>query len=83
MPHQYHRVVFQTSGGKLWSHTKKHIDGAGMGSVLLRKDGPGAASSYYEPSVGSGIAKSLMTVNDKLEKLAIKKPKSKAINFNL
>lgn len=83
MPHQYHRVVFQTSGGAIWSHTKKHIDGKGMGSVVLSKDGPGSGSSYYSPSVGSGIAKSLLTVNDKLEKLAIRKPKSKAINFNL
>jgi hypothetical protein len=83
-----HRVTLPTSSGTVWSHTRKHINGKGAGSVLLDKGGVGSASSYLsledyvnqtgldptknEPKVlGKGIAKSLASVNDKIEKLLI------------
>ena len=38
---------FPFSNATMRSHTKR-LDGSGMGSVLLRKGGPGAGSSYTD-----------------------------------
>ena len=94
-----HRVSLPASGGTIWSHTKKHINGSGVGSVLLNKGGAGSASSYLSledyidqtgqhPVVsGKGVSKSLSAVNNQLEKLLVKASKNptkmKNINFNI
>ncbi len=79
-------------GGRIHYSHHLTLKGAGMGSILLQKGGPGGGSSYESPEayeqitgqstkgVGSGL-------NDKLSKLMIKplsrKPLSSNIAFNI
>jgi hypothetical protein len=77
-----HNIVTKTTlpfRGQVMNKRGKHIQGNGMGSVLLNKGGAGSASSYIDiddyvnttgnnPFKGSGL-KNLGLLSQKLQKL--------------
>jgi hypothetical protein len=98
MSRKVKKIYMPMSGGTIYSHSKKHINGCGYGSVLLNGGvgGPGVGSTYSSiddyinttghniSSKGSGLH-NLSSISSKLEALKTKtnKKKEKNINFNL
>jgi len=88
------RAYMPMSNGTLHIGRRQHINGRGMGSVLLNKGGAGSGSSYSSvddyiattqrnPFSGGSIGKtSLANMNKKIEGLLVKK-KEKNIHFNI
>ena len=76
-------------GGRIVSRGRAHIRGAGMGSVLLQRGGPGVGSSYssveeYKDITGRGgsLGCSLGSgLSDKLQKLMVKPLERKPHNI--
>ena len=72
-------------GGRIVSRGRAHIRGAGMGSVLLNKGGPGVGSSYssveeYKDITGRGGSLGA-GLSDKLQKLMVKPLERKPHNI--
>jgi hypothetical protein len=80
-----HNIVLKTIlpfRGQVLERKGKHIQGAGMGSVLLNTGGAGSASSYIDiddyiqttknnPFKGSGMGGDLSKLSQKLSKINI------------
>jgi hypothetical protein len=79
---RHHTLPFR---GQVMTSKGKYTSGAGMGSVLLQKGGPGSASSYididdYINTVGiqhlsgKGVNKGFGKLSEKLSKLSVEPP---------
>jgi len=84
------RKAYTSSGGAIYTLTRKHINGKGYGSVLLDdgQGGPGVGSSYtsiddYINTTGinpysketNNLGRGLKSMNAKIESLLVKSKK--------